>query len=298
MLREGEVRYTSNYTPTKYQYTGQYSYASDFGLLFYNARMYDPVLGRFTSADSLIPGGMQGLDRYAYVNNDPVRYNDPSGHVVCEVGEPCGIGASYVKETSVKQMIANLEDRIKNKFGVKLEYDKVKWNDVNISTAYKALFLFDNILKGKLKAIIGGTTFTMTDGGDDYYGITTSSGVTFHVAGTDTQIPLVNFLHETSHLIDAVPATKDLFSGSLPTKPTWVKDGFVDERILLGNLAQPVQAKYILDANGKQTEAYSRDEYWADAFANYVADNINVKRPAGAAMVTDVVNALNQYHTP
>jgi len=43
-------------------------------------RFYDPALGRFTSADSIIPGGVQGLDRYAYVNNSPVNFTDPSGH--------------------------------------------------------------------------------------------------------------------------------------------------------------------------------------------------------------------------
>jgi RHS repeat-associated protein len=51
-----------------------------FGLMFYNARWYDPALGRFAQADSIVPGGVQGLDRYAAMNNNPVRYIDPSGH--------------------------------------------------------------------------------------------------------------------------------------------------------------------------------------------------------------------------
>jgi RHS repeat-associated protein len=94
----GEVRYTTQHStlPTRYTYTGQYSYVDDeatdlggagFGLMFYceaslwdNARWYDPALGRFAQADSIIPGGVQGLDRYAYVNNSPVMYTDPSGH--------------------------------------------------------------------------------------------------------------------------------------------------------------------------------------------------------------------------
>jgi hypothetical protein len=37
----GEVRYSSGTMPTKYSYTGQYSYTADFGLMFYNARWYD-----------------------------------------------------------------------------------------------------------------------------------------------------------------------------------------------------------------------------------------------------------------
>jgi RHS repeat-associated protein len=85
------VRYTTpNSTlPTRYTYTGQYSYINDeatdigndgFGLMFYNARWYDPALGRFAQADSIVPGGVQGLDRYAYVSNNPLKYIDPSGH--------------------------------------------------------------------------------------------------------------------------------------------------------------------------------------------------------------------------
>jgi RHS repeat-associated protein len=78
----GEVRYTTaaKTLPTRYTFTGQFSHVSDeatdlgsagFGLLFYNARWVDPALGRFIQADSIVPGGVQGYDRYAYVNNSP-----------------------------------------------------------------------------------------------------------------------------------------------------------------------------------------------------------------------------------
>ena len=79
----GEVRYVtaSQTLPTRYTYTGQYSYISDqatdlaanasFGLMFYNARWYDPALGRFAQADTIVPGGVQGLDRYAAMVNNP-----------------------------------------------------------------------------------------------------------------------------------------------------------------------------------------------------------------------------------
>lgn len=48
--------------------------------MFYNARWYDPALGRFAQADTVVPEGVQGYDRYAYANNSPVVYSDPSGH--------------------------------------------------------------------------------------------------------------------------------------------------------------------------------------------------------------------------
>ncbi len=47
------------------------------------------LTGRFTSADTIIPGGVQGYDRYAYVNNSPVNYTDPSGHKCTDGEEEC-----------------------------------------------------------------------------------------------------------------------------------------------------------------------------------------------------------------
>ena len=47
-----------------------------------NARYYDPELGRFIQADTEIPdlSNPQSYNRYAYCVNDPLRYNDPTGH--------------------------------------------------------------------------------------------------------------------------------------------------------------------------------------------------------------------------
>ncbi|MBC7250364.1 MAG: RHS repeat-associated core domain-containing protein [Anaerolineae bacterium] len=75
---------------TDYCFTGQRVEAG-LGLLDYCARFYDPALGRFISADTLVPnpGNPQDLNRYAYVRNNPLRYTDPSGHRV----DPFGVGA-------------------------------------------------------------------------------------------------------------------------------------------------------------------------------------------------------------
>jgi hypothetical protein len=42
------------------------------------------VLGRFLSADSIVPdaGNPQAFNRYAYALNSPLRYTDPTGHMV------------------------------------------------------------------------------------------------------------------------------------------------------------------------------------------------------------------------
>ena len=76
----GETR-SSDTLPTDRRFTGQ-RWETATGLYDYNARYYDPALGRFVQADTLVPdpGNPQALNRYAYVYNNPLRYTDPSGH--------------------------------------------------------------------------------------------------------------------------------------------------------------------------------------------------------------------------
>jgi RHS repeat-associated protein len=71
-------------TQTDKLFTGQRSEPADEGLGLYNyrARFTSTTTGRFLSADPITPGTMdpQGLNRYAYVRGNPVRFTDPSGH--------------------------------------------------------------------------------------------------------------------------------------------------------------------------------------------------------------------------
>ena len=165
----GEVR-SGGVGETTRNFTGQKRDGT--GLLFYNARYYDPGLGRFLSADSIVPGtaagsgggaatlgydddvaltpltvdfhepgfaagvnaenrftldngfqfqlggqaqreakyqggpaNPQALNRYSYVQNNPVRYTDPTGHVLKPDDQggvgggppPPGVGSGLVR---------------------------------------------------------------------------------------------------------------------------------------------------------------------------------------------------------
>jgi RHS repeat-associated protein len=86
-------------TITARHFTGQYhetSLPGGEGLSFYNARWYDPKLGRFLSADTIVPNpsNPQDLNRLAYVRNNPLRYVDPSGHRLCDGATSCAQGGS------------------------------------------------------------------------------------------------------------------------------------------------------------------------------------------------------------
>jgi RHS repeat-associated protein len=79
----GEVRYSSGNTATPKRFTSQEEQVG-IGLYDYEARFYDPAIGRFISADSIVPkpGDPQNLNRYAYTLNSPLKYIDPTGHDV------------------------------------------------------------------------------------------------------------------------------------------------------------------------------------------------------------------------
>jgi RHS repeat-associated protein len=87
----GEVREEGNSLPTDRTFTGQ-RWDSYINLHWYGSRWYDDQLGRWIQPDSIVPEAAQGVqawDRFAYANNNAVRYNDPSGHDVGCAGMDC-----------------------------------------------------------------------------------------------------------------------------------------------------------------------------------------------------------------
>lgn len=248
-------------------------------------------------ADTIIPGAGNPLawDRYSYVTNNPINLKDPSGHLGCtDVPTYYGIQAACYTQTIVQTAKTPdvLKKVIMDQFGVEMKDGNVKWSIDNLRTAFNGLNMINDRLNGGLKEMVKGSVYEITDGGNQYYGLTEDTGVTYHVLNGNTKIPLINFLHETGHLIDL----DDVFSGPLKAKkPDWVDStGFVDETLLLGKINQAVQSKYILK-DGKQTEAFDPDEYWADAFANYIIGNINLAESTGNGriMYDYVHGALN-----
>ena len=87
-------------------------YDRSTGLYYLNARYYDPEDGRFLSRDSYRgdSGNPSTLHLYAYCANNPVNYEDPSGHIAISrivggiVGAAAGIfaGSKIAKKTKAK----------------------------------------------------------------------------------------------------------------------------------------------------------------------------------------------------
>ena len=84
----GSERSASGTLRTDRTYTGQKEDGT--GLLYYNARYYDPALGTFISPDSLVPdaGMVVDYNRFLYARGNPLKYSDPSGYAPQYYGDP------------------------------------------------------------------------------------------------------------------------------------------------------------------------------------------------------------------
>ena len=68
----------ANINPLRYR---SYFYDSETGWYWLNTRYYNPEVGRFINADGYVSTGqgILGHNMFAYCNNNPVNYADPSG---------------------------------------------------------------------------------------------------------------------------------------------------------------------------------------------------------------------------
>ncbi|MBU2628099.1 MAG: RHS repeat-associated core domain-containing protein, partial [Proteobacteria bacterium] len=93
------------------------------GLYNYDARLYDPVIGQFVMADTLVPDQFnpQSLNRYVYCLDNPVKYIDPSGHNPAAapiIGLIIGVLIGHYADPyldNIDSFFKDLKDKIKDK---------------------------------------------------------------------------------------------------------------------------------------------------------------------------------------
>ena len=86
----GSERAATGELQTDRTFTGQKRDAT--GLMYYNARYYDPALGTFISPDSMVPNPASVIDhnRFLYARGNPLKYSDPSGYASDSGGADAG----------------------------------------------------------------------------------------------------------------------------------------------------------------------------------------------------------------
>ncbi len=88
----------------------------------YKARFYSPYINHFIQPDSIVsnPRYSKSFNRYSYVNNSPINFNDPSGHEpICNRWGWCeDAGDDYLilsLTTDLTSISANLYDNNGNR---------------------------------------------------------------------------------------------------------------------------------------------------------------------------------------
>ncbi len=113
------------------------SQRASLGPYFYEARHFGIELGRFRGPDTIVPspGNPQSLNRYSYVYNNPLKYNDPSGHIAnWVVGGIVGglVGGGLYLVNELRQGDLNLNINVSSVGGFKV--DAGDWGDLAAAT--------------------------------------------------------------------------------------------------------------------------------------------------------------------
>lgn len=79
-----------------------HEHLDEVGVIHMNGRVYDPLIGRFMSADPYVqaPTNLKTFNRYSYVWNNPLKGFDPEGFQQCSLGRDWDFGGQGPCQTS------------------------------------------------------------------------------------------------------------------------------------------------------------------------------------------------------
>jgi RHS repeat-associated protein len=294
----GERTNIGTISQTDYGYTGQRE-IDKVGLIDYKARFYSSYITQFSQPDSIVPDlyNPQAFNRYSYVLNNPVRYNDPTGHQIA-----CGAELS-VKECKTERKLSKISTAgqwkklIHDDLGITMSDDKHNWDTNNLEIVYFGLAQIDNIFGGKTKSFAEGSVFLL-DGKPigQYSGFTTGRTIIFYTGST---IPFQNLYHEFGHLLDNI--FKDSFTNQLKREPHYADGGaylfggdsvgIINSNATLKNSSRVGDPNWPYGIASLQHPSGDPVEQWGDMFANYVAGNIDLTKSGGQ----DMFNTVDGY---
>ena len=123
-----------------------YQYDEETGLYYLNARMYDPKIARFLQEDTYTgdPNDPLSLNLYTYCANNPIKYDDPTGHFLHVIGGALlGAGISAVIDVGSQMLIQ------------RRSFKDIDWTSVGVSA-------FEGLVSGGLAAATGGASLAAT----------------------------------------------------------------------------------------------------------------------------------------
>ena len=184
----------------------------DIGLTYMNARYYVPEIGRFASADTLVPDPQnpQSFNRYSYVVNRPTILKDPTGHAYCTIDGSCerphsrrkgsplaqfvGDGWTHVEQQVVHQATRLVANQMARAFNQVRRFESVIMDTVGSFASMSATAVFRGVFGGPV-------TFNRTSVTCPYGECVAwvNSGETI-VNGQFSNVQLV--IHEIFHVFD------------------------------------------------------------------------------------------------
>lgn len=250
--------------------------------------------GHFASplqhADTLIPqpGNLLAWDRYGYAYNNPVIYNDPSGHWVT-----IGSGIDEFDSLSSERTIADYKNELKKQFGLTISDGVNEWSFSDVVFTYIA---YGNIARVTPNFYNYGNEITLKYSEPiepgTYSGWTTDASITFYA--DSGKMVYQNVYHETAHAIDNV--TGNAITGWMNSHSIYTLGGQLvfglngdyyernTEGYLLDLIWDPHRNMVVAAQQhplGVDSYGNTSDEDWADLYANYVSGNINLANNIG-----------------
>ena len=101
-----------------FRYRGYY-YDSELGMYYLQSRYYDPVIGRFINADSVVSnvgGNIIGCNTFAYCFNSPIALTDSSGNwpTINDVVNGIKTGAKWILNNIIDPVVKGAQDTLSN----------------------------------------------------------------------------------------------------------------------------------------------------------------------------------------
>lgn len=133
-------------------YTGHVNDA-DAGLVYMQARYYDPAVGRMLSPDpvNIEPGGLFGFNRYPYAYNNPVRFTDPDGRCPICIGVILYFTMDYANAPGPHDTPVSMsaEEKINAVANVLPPSKAISAIRTTVGIGKKATTIYENAAKGK-----------------------------------------------------------------------------------------------------------------------------------------------------
>ena len=244
---------------------------ADLGNYYYGARWYDPTLGHFLQADTIIPqpGNPLAWNRFAYTLYNPVRYTDPSGHRACADAFDCSapVKTKYTESEYISYLSAE--------YGWVINREVFSYREVKV--IYETSEQIRNYASSQTG---GGGKEWMNEYIRPIFGhnvlsnefswvplnLPKSNVVLLAPGFADSANPITHVIHELGHVLDNA-------NGNRLGAAVWAGGGWADELVRhVGGNPPPVLPRFYNGSAGIPNNLYfENDPHAQDGTAEYFA---------------------------